>query len=131
MTVGDVAEGGDAEVHSGAAAGLFGIELGEFVLGSGEADFKSFQLAEPAFAFGFGDAVDEVVPNLHQSVARGGIGTEERAADAGVFVDAGGAVGAGADADGELAALEVAEEVLPLGCSGGPVLLGGAQGAAT
>ncbi|MFG1663852.1 hypothetical protein [Streptomyces sp. Y7] len=56
MTASDVVEGGDAEVHSGAAAVLFGIQLGELVLGSGEADFKSFQLAQPAFTFGFGDA---------------------------------------------------------------------------
>lgn len=48
----------------------------------------------------------------------------------GVLVDAGGAVGAGAGADGEFAAFEVAEEVLPLGLGGGAVFLGGAQGAA-
>src|SRR3954468_18650769 len=47
-----------------------------------------------------------------------------------MFVDAGGAVGAGAGADGEFGAFEVAEEVLPLGIGGGAVLLGGAQGAA-
>lgn len=47
-----------------------------------------------------------------------------------MFVDAGGAVGAGAGADGELAAFEVAEEVFPLGVGGGAVFLGGAQGAA-
>src|SRR4051794_3991245 len=47
-----------------------------------------------------------------------------------MFVDAGGAVGAGAGADGEFAAFEVAEEILPLGVGGGAVLLGGGQGAA-
>jgi len=34
---------------------------GEFVLGVGEADLKSFGLAEPAFAAGFGEAGGEVV----------------------------------------------------------------------
>jgi hypothetical protein len=45
-----------------------------------------------------------------------------------VFVDACGAERAGADADGELASFEVAEEGIPfLGC-GGAVFLAGAQG---
>jgi hypothetical protein len=60
----------------------------------------------------------------------GRVKSEERASDAGVLVDAGGAVGPGASADGEFAAFEVAEEVLPLGFGGSVVLLSGAQGAA-
>ncbi|MFF3468490.1 hypothetical protein [Streptomyces sp. NPDC002619] len=47
-----------------------------------------------------------------------------------MLVDAVGAVGASAGADGELAAFEVAEEVLPLGVGGGAVFLGGPQGTA-
>src|SRR4051794_4361467 len=45
-------------------------------------------------------------------------------------MDRRGSEGAGAGADGELAAFEVAEEVLPLGVGGSAVLLGGPQGAA-
>jgi hypothetical protein len=37
------------------------VELGEFVLGGGEADPQAFDFAEPALAFGFGDPVGEVV----------------------------------------------------------------------
>lgn len=43
------------------AAGLFGLQLDEFVLSSGKADFESFQLTEPAFAFALDDASQEVV----------------------------------------------------------------------
>lgn len=46
------------------AAGLFGVQLGEFVLSSGKADFESFQLTEPAFAFALDDASQEVVTDL-------------------------------------------------------------------
>ena len=37
------------------------VDLGEFVFGSGEADFEAFDFAEPAFVLGFGDAGGEVV----------------------------------------------------------------------
>ena len=47
-----------------------------------------------------------------------------------MLVDAGGSVGAAAVAQGELAALEVAEELLPFLVGGGAVLRGRAQGAA-
>ncbi|MFI2207905.1 hypothetical protein ACH47Z_46250 [Streptomyces sp. NPDC020192] len=130
MPSADVAEGRDAEVHGGVAAGLFGIQLGELVLGSCKADFKSFQLAKPALAFGLDDAGEEVVADLDQAAALVGLGTQYRAADTGVFVDARGAERASADADGEVAALKVAEEGIPLLRGGGAVLLTGAQGAA-
>ena len=95
---------------------LVGVRLSIWAslsFGAGEADLESFDLAEPAFAFGFGDAGGEVVADLDQAVALGGVGPEHRAADAGVFVDAGGAERAAAGADGDLAAFEVAEELLP------------------
>ncbi|MFE6398101.1 hypothetical protein [Streptomyces alboflavus] len=92
-----------------------------------EADAEPLDLAEPALPFGFGDAGSEVVPDLHQPISLGRVGAEEGAADAGVFVEAVGAVGAGAGADGQFAALEVAKEVLPLGVSGDAVFLGGTQ----
>jgi len=53
------------------------VHLGEFVLGSGEADFEAFGLAEPAVGFGFGDAVQEVVADLGQPAAFGGVGPEQ------------------------------------------------------
>ncbi|MEV7740087.1 hypothetical protein AB0O75_50150 [Streptomyces sp. NPDC088921] len=79
--------------------------------------------------FCLSNAVDEIVANLDQTAALGGTGAQKGAADAGVFVDTGGALGACAGADGELAAFEVAEEVLPLGVGGGAVFLCWPQGA--
>jgi hypothetical protein len=40
------------------------VDLGELVLGAGEADPEALDLAEPALAFGLGDAVVQVVPDL-------------------------------------------------------------------
>ncbi|MFF4615874.1 hypothetical protein [Nonomuraea jabiensis] len=50
--------GGDAKVH-GRMLPVAPIEPDELVLGAGQADAEPFCLAEPAFAFGFGDAGDE------------------------------------------------------------------------
>lgn len=36
------------------------VDLGELIVGGGEADLQAFDFAEPAFAFGFGDAGIEV-----------------------------------------------------------------------
>ncbi len=52
--------GGDAKVQ-GRMPPVASTEPGELVLGAGQADAEPFCLAEPAFAFGFGDAGDEVV----------------------------------------------------------------------
>ena len=41
-------------------AGASGVELSEFVFGAGKADLEAFDLAEPSFAVGFGDACGEV-----------------------------------------------------------------------
>ncbi|MFE7394941.1 hypothetical protein [Streptomyces sp. NPDC057582] len=60
------------------------VELGELILRAREADVESFDLAEPAFPLCFGDAVDEVVPDLHEAVALGGVGAKEGATDAGL-----------------------------------------------
>ncbi|MEU4490179.1 hypothetical protein AB0H94_35810 [Streptomyces purpurascens] len=89
-----------------------GIQLGELVLGSGKTDLKSFHLAQPALAFGLDEAGQEVVADLDQAAALVGLGTKHRAADAGMFVDARGTERASADADGELAALEVPEALM-------------------
>jgi hypothetical protein len=61
--------GEHAEVGGGAP-----VDLGEFVLGAGEADFEAFDFAGPAFAFGFGDAGGEVVADLCEPVALGQVG---------------------------------------------------------
>jgi hypothetical protein len=44
-------------VDGGGSAGHF-VELGEFLVGSGEADLEGFAFACPAFLFGFGDAAE-------------------------------------------------------------------------
>jgi hypothetical protein len=97
-------DGRDAEVDGGAGAP---VELGELVVGAGEADLEAFDLAEPAFAFGLGDAGDQVVADLGQAGPLGRVWPEHRAADAGVLMDAGRSERAGAGADGDLALLEV------------------------
>ena len=60
----------------------------------------------------------------------GGVGPEHGAAEAGVLVDAGGGERAAAGAGGDLAAFEVAEELLPFVVGGDAVFLAGAQRAA-
>lgn len=57
--------------------------MGEFAGGGGEADAESFGFAGPSFAFCFGDAGEEVVADLLEAVALGGVDAEEGAADAG------------------------------------------------
>ena len=96
-------------------AGVAPVDLGEFVFGSGEADLESFDFAGPAFAFGFGDAGDEVVADLGDAGPLGGVGPVHAASKAAVFVDARGLIRAAADAGGDLAAFEVAEELGPFG----------------
>ena len=80
---------------------------------SSEADFKTFDLAEPTLAFGFGDAVEEVVANLDQPVPLIGVWPEHRAAHACVLVDARCGERPPARPGRDLAPLEVAEEFLP------------------
>jgi hypothetical protein len=48
-----------------------------FVFGAGEADFESFDLAEPPFAVGFGDAVVQVDPDLFEPAALGWVWPQE------------------------------------------------------
>ena len=79
---GAACEGGKSQVGCASAGGA-SFDLGEFVLGADEADLESVDFAEPAFAFGFGDSVGEVVPDLFETVVLGGVGPEHRAADAG------------------------------------------------
>jgi hypothetical protein len=50
-----------------------GVDLGKLVLGAGEADFESFDLSEPTFAVGFGDAGVQVVADLFKPGSLRGI----------------------------------------------------------
>lgn len=108
-----LAEGGDAEVDGGGPAGSF-LNVGELGFGRGEADAQASGFANPALVFGLGDASGQVVADLFQPWALGGVDAQQGAADAGVLVLAGRAVGAAALAQGDLATFEVAEELLPL-----------------
>ncbi len=63
------------------AACSSGVGLAELA-GGGEADAESFGFADPALALSFGDAGVEVVADLLQAVALGGIDSQEGAPDA-------------------------------------------------
>src|SRR5215471_9243030 len=91
------------------------------------ADLEAFCFAGPAFVFCLGDACGEAGADVAEPVPLGGVDAEHRAADAAVLVDAAGSVGPAAVAEGELAALEVAEELLPFGVGRGAVFGAGPQ----
>jgi hypothetical protein len=74
-------------------------DLGEFVVGAGEADLESFDFAEPAFVFGFGYAGCEAVADLGDAGPLGRVGPEHGAPEAGVLVNAGGGESAAAVPD--------------------------------
>ncbi|MFC4610484.1 hypothetical protein ACFO9E_22175 [Streptomyces maoxianensis] len=75
----DLAERGHAEVDLTVRCSA--VDLGDLVLGAGEADLESFDLAEPAFAFSFGDAGQQIVVDLDQPRPLGWVWSQERAAD--------------------------------------------------
>lgn len=52
-----------------------GVDLSELVLGAGEADLEALDLAEPSFAFGLGNAVMQVVPDLFETAPHGTVGS--------------------------------------------------------
>jgi hypothetical protein len=78
----------------GTAAGGDFVHLGEFLPGGGEADLQALGVTGPALAACFVDAGGQVVADLGQPRVLGGVGAQQRAADAGVLVDAGSGVGA-------------------------------------
>src|SRR5271169_6160466 len=82
------AEGGHPESDQGGGTGA-PVDLGELVPCAGEADLESFGFAAPAFAVGFGDACGEVVADLDDAVALGGVGPVQGAPEAAVLVHAG------------------------------------------
>ncbi|MFJ2217311.1 hypothetical protein ACIQVO_00380 [Streptomyces sp. NPDC101062] len=53
------------------------VKLGEFLLSSGEDDLEPLDFAELAFAFGLGDAGDEVVADVDKRCPLGRIWPEE------------------------------------------------------
>src|SRR6266852_5837937 len=114
---GDVGEAGHAEADWGAGLGA-PVDLGELVVGAGEADLESLGFAGPAFAFGLGDAGDQVVADLGDAGPLAGRRPVHAAAQATVLVNAGGAERAVAGAGGDLAELEMAEELGPFLISG-------------
>lgn len=59
------------------------VYLTDFGLSAGQADAESFYLAQPALLLCLSNAVNEVVADLHQTAALGGIGAKKGAADAG------------------------------------------------
>jgi predicted negative regulator of RcsB-dependent stress response len=73
--------GGDAKVH-GRMLPMASAELGELVLGAGQADAEPFDFAEPAFTFGLANAVDEVIADLLQSAVLRRVRPQERTSDA-------------------------------------------------
>ena len=78
---GDALEAGHAPVDGGAAAGEL-VELGEFLIGSGEADLESLGFAEPALAPGLVDAGEQVAADLGDAVTLGRIRPKEGASEA-------------------------------------------------
>ncbi|KFZ79213.1 hypothetical protein ED92_26875 [Amycolatopsis sp. MJM2582] len=78
-----------------------------------EADGEIVDLSAPYVEFGFADPVTEVVRDLDQPGALAGVDAQDRASDAGVLVLAGGAVGAAAGAEFQLACVEVLLEFGP------------------
>jgi hypothetical protein len=79
---GDVGERGHAELDGVCRAPERGGDLGELVIGAREADLESLHFTEPAFAFGLGDAVEQVGADLLEAVPLGGVRPQERAPDA-------------------------------------------------
>ncbi len=79
---GDVGEGGHAELGAVVAAGGDLVHLGEFVPGAGQADLQSLGLAEPAGRFGLSDTAGQVAADLSEAGPLGGVGAQQRAAQA-------------------------------------------------
>ena len=80
----DAGECGHAELDRGGLPPQGRVDLGELVVGAGEADLQAFGFAGPALEFGFGDAVVQVGADLLQPGALGWVWPQERAPDAGL-----------------------------------------------
>ncbi|MGW0876592.1 hypothetical protein ACWD3J_39820 [Streptomyces sp. NPDC002755] len=53
------------------------VDLTELVLGAGQANPQTFDLAEPALVLRLGDAGDEVVADFGESCLLGGVWSQE------------------------------------------------------
>ena len=73
----------------------------------------------------FGESGDQIRADLFEAQLLVGVDAEEGAADAGVFVDAGGGVGAAAGAEFDFAVFEVVEELVPFGVGDVSVFVAG------
>jgi hypothetical protein len=89
----------------------------------GEADLEAVGFAEPAFPQGLADAGGQIAADVREPLPLARLDAEERAANTAVLMDAGRRVGPAALAEGNLPALEVAEELFPFLVGWGPVLL--------
>src|ERR1035437_1530163 len=101
------------------------VDLGELVLGAGEADFQALDFAEPAFALGFGDAGQEVVADLGDAGPLGGLRPVHAASQTAMLVNAGRAECAPAYYGRDFPALEMPEEFLPFLFAGDAVFFAG------
>ena len=101
----------------------------EFLFGGLEGRFQAGDLAEPAFAAGFGDAGLEVVADLQQPGLLGWVRPELRASDTAVLMNTRGAKVPGADPKSDLAEFEVVQELVPFFGGEVAVFFAGAQGA--
>ena len=92
--------------------------------------FESFDFAVPAFAFGFGDAVDQVAADLGDTrpLVRGW--PQEWASQAAVLMNARRRVRPAAFAERDAPTLEMAEEFFPFFVAGSTVFLAGTEAAA-
>ena len=57
------------------------VDLGQLVLGAGEADFEALGFAEPAFPLGLGDAGGQVAADVGEPLPLARLDAEERAPD--------------------------------------------------
>jgi hypothetical protein len=106
---------GDGHAEADGGTGLRApVDLGDLVVGAGEADLESFNLAEPAFAFGFGDAGGEVLADLGDPGPLRRVGPVQAAPQAAVLMDAGGPERAPAGAGGDFAAFENGRGTRPI-----------------
>ncbi|WTN35974.1 hypothetical protein OHQ89_47455 [Streptomyces canus] len=96
--------------------------LGMFLPQEGESQVDAFDFAFPAFVFGTGPAVNQVLLDHFQPGDHVGVDPQDGTADAGVLVLAGASVGATAGSEFDLAGVEVVLECGPLVGRGGPVL---------
>ena len=100
------------------------VHLVELACRGGQGDLEAGDLAEPVFASGLVGPGAQIVGDLNEAGACGGVWSEHRAANTGVLVGARRRVGTAAGAQSELAAFEMAEELFPFIVGRDPVFLG-------